>query len=205
VVSRFINEPAQLLTQFPSGGQQMISLIRDLVASDPGTLPLILSLNAKANSDQVEAIGTGLGQVALVCSRTAQAFASEILRMTLAADNQPLTQAFAGVMGDLFFDSVGPAGVGGGGGPTATSGAIGGAAVSGANLNLTTSVRTGSINSLTSGAFTSATPGSPGSLFTSVTPASSGSLFTGRQGGSVSQNVITTANTLSKSVSPSRP
>jgi hypothetical protein len=66
VVSRFINEPVQLLTQFSSGGQQMISLIRDLVASELGTLPLIFSLNAKANFDQVEAI-TGLGQVALVC------------------------------------------------------------------------------------------------------------------------------------------
>src|ERR1700683_1770274 len=81
VVSQFINEPAKILTQFPSGGAQMSSLIRDLIASDPGTLPLITELNAKANADQVHAIGTGLGQAALVCARTAKAFADEIQRV----------------------------------------------------------------------------------------------------------------------------
>ena len=59
VVSRSMNDPEQLLTQFPSGGPQMISLIRDLVASEPGTLPLILDLSAKANSEQVKSYWPG--------------------------------------------------------------------------------------------------------------------------------------------------
>src|ERR1700683_2160937 len=100
-VSRSVNDPEQLLTQFPSGGQQMTSLIRDLVASEPGTLPLVLDLSPKANSEQVQAIGTGLGQAARVCSRTAPAFANEIQQMTVATDVQPVTQAFAAVVDEL--------------------------------------------------------------------------------------------------------
>src|ERR1700685_4601994 len=82
VVSQFINDPGRLLTQFPNGGPQMISLIRDLVASDPGTLPLFINLNGKANAEQVQALGAGLGQAALVCKLTAQAFSNEIQQMT---------------------------------------------------------------------------------------------------------------------------
>ncbi len=135
VVSRFTNDPEQLLTQYPDGGPQMISLIRDLVASDPGSLALILDLSANANTQQVKALGTGLGQAALICARIAQGFANEIEQMTVAVDNQPLSLAFASVMGDLYLSSAGPAGVGGGGGPTATNGAFGGTPASGAPLN----------------------------------------------------------------------
>jgi hypothetical protein len=161
-VSRFINDPAQLLTQFPSGGRQMISLIRDLVASEPGTLPLILDLSAKASSEQVQAIGTGLGQAARVCSRTAPAFASEIQQMTVATNVQPVTQAFAVVTSDLFLGSVGPASGGGaGGGGSGQNGPIGGVAASGAPFDLTTSVPTTPSNSSTLSL--SVTPGTPGS------------------------------------------
>jgi hypothetical protein len=142
VVSQFINEPGRLLTQFPSGGPQMISLIRDLVASDPGTLPLIINLNAKADPQQVQAIGTGLGQAALVCKRTAQAFSNEIQQMTIAANNQPLTQAFAGVMGDQFLGLADLSVGGGGAGATGQVGFVGGVAASVAPLNLPASVPT---------------------------------------------------------------
>ena len=141
VVSQFVNDPGKLLTQFPSGGSQMISLIRDLVASDPGVLPLIINLNAKANTEQVQAMGAGLGQAALVCRRTAQAFSNEIQRMTITADNRPLIQAFSAVMGDLFLGSAGPAG-GGGGGLTGTGAAVVGVAAGSGVINLTTSVPT---------------------------------------------------------------
>ena len=191
VVSQFINDPGRLLAQFPNGGPQMISLVRDLVASDPGSLSLIINLAATANAEQIQAIGTGLGQAGLLCSRTAQGFASEILQMTAASNNQPLSQAFSAVMGDLFLSSTYTAGVGGGGGGgTTTSGAVGGVFVSGVTFNLRTSVPTGSTNSLTSGTFKL---GSPGNLITLGTPPSPSG-----PGGSH-------PNTLSKSVSPSRP
>jgi hypothetical protein len=150
-VLQFINNPSRLLTQYPSGGPQMISLIRDLVASDPGTLPLIINLDTKANPEQIQAIGTGLGQAALVCKRTAQAFANEIQQMTIATNNQPLTQAFAGVMGDQFLGLATPSVGGGGAGVTGQVGFVGGFAAGSAPLGLTTSVPTATGHSLTQG------------------------------------------------------
>jgi hypothetical protein len=229
VVSQFINDPRKLLTQFPSGGPQMISLIRDLVASDPGALTLIINLNAKANAEQIQAIGAGLGQAALVCRQTAPAFANEIQQMTITADNRPLTQAFSAVMGDLFLGSADPAG-GGGGGPTATNEAIGGVPTSGGLLNLTTSVPTafgvgggrgGATNgtagalgassgpsSLTTNLNTASSKSTTTGLFTSPTPGNSGGKAGGTPGGpssSVSPNSIVIPNTIARSVSRSTP
>jgi len=194
VVSQFINDPSRLLAQFPTGGPQMISLIRDLVASDPGSLPLIINLAPTANAEQIQAIGTGLGQAGLVCSRTAQGFASEILQMTVAANNQPLSQAFSAVMGDLFLSSTDAAGVGGGGGPT-TAATIGGYSASSVTFNPVTSVPKGSTNS-SAGTFKAGSLGSPFTLGTAVTLGTSGNPV-----GPGSSR----PNTLSKSVSPSRP
>jgi hypothetical protein len=167
-LSQFINDPGRLLAQYPSGGPQMISLIRDLVASDPGTLPLIINLNAKANPEQLQAIGTGLGQAALVCKRTAQPFSNEIQQMTIATNNQPLTQAFAGVMGDQFLGLATPSVGGGGAGVTGQIGSVGGVAAGGAPLSLTTAVPTSTGSgptftfSSSSTAGTAATTGSSG-------------------------------------------
>jgi hypothetical protein len=141
-LSQFINDPSRLLTQYPSGGPQMISLIRDLVASDPGTLSLIINLDAKANPDQLQAIGTGLGQAALVCKRTAQPFSNEIQRTAIATNNQPLTQAFAGVMGDQFLGLADPSVGGGGAGVTGQVGFVSGVGAGAAPFSLTTSVAT---------------------------------------------------------------
>ena len=78
----------------------MISTIRDLVASDPDMLPRVLDLSAKSNAEQINAIGAGLGQAALVCSRGDPTFANEIQQMVAAVNNQPLTLTFAGVVGN---------------------------------------------------------------------------------------------------------
>jgi hypothetical protein len=190
ILSQFINDPGRLLAQFPSGGPQMISLIRDLVASDPGTLSLIINLNAKANPEQLQAIGSGLGQAALVCRRTAQAFSNEIQQVTVAANNQPLTQAFAGVMGDQFLGLAGPS-VGGGGGATGPAGFFGGAAAGITPRDLATSVPTATSHSITLGA--GSTPvsaggssgrnsGSPSTIFAGSTSGLSGSISSSNPG-----------------------
>jgi hypothetical protein len=211
-LSQFINDPGRLLTQFPNGGPQMIALIRDLVASDPGTLPLVINLDGKANNEQVQAIGTGLGQAALVCKRTAQAFSNEIQQMTIAANNRALTQAFAGVMGDLFLGLEGPSVGGGGAGQTGQVGPTGGVAAGGAPLNLSTSVRTPTGNSFTpSHSFGAASTGSSGNG-----TGGSSSIFSGNPGGlpgSSSQGTSGTPGSSSSvssfnkpaSTSPSRP
>jgi hypothetical protein len=227
-LSQFINDPSRLLTQYPSGGPQMISLIRDLVASDPGTLSLVINLNAKANPDQLQAIGTGLGQAALVCKRTAQPFSNEIQRMAIATNNQPLTQAFAGVMGDQFLGLAGPSVGGGGAGVTGQAGSVAGIGAGAAPFSLTTAVATstGSGHTFTfsssSVAGTPATtgssgnsaglpgvagpglPGSTGSLPGPTSPGGSSSLVVSNSLGG-SNNSVSFHSNISKSTSPSLP
>ena len=77
-IQDFLANPRALLTQYPDGGPQMISRVRDLAASDPSTLNAIVGLLATANAMQSTAIGTGLGQVALMAVRTDQAYANQI-------------------------------------------------------------------------------------------------------------------------------
>ena len=118
----FKADPAQLLQQFPNAGPGLISRIRDLVASDQATLPLIIQLLSTANltltPDQVNALGIGLGQAALVCLRVDQAFATEIQNAVAAANNDPFAVAFAGVLGDRPIAALGggAGGVSGGAG-----------------------------------------------------------------------------------------
>ena len=77
-IQLFLAQPAALLEQYPSGGGQMISRVRDLAASDPSTLDAIVGLLATANADQSTAIGIGLGQVALMAVKIDQAYANQI-------------------------------------------------------------------------------------------------------------------------------
>lgn len=161
-LTQFKADPAQILKQFPSGGAQMISMIRDLVASDPTTLPLILDLAAKANADQINAIGTGLGDGALICVKTDQAFATEIQQMVAALGNETLAQAFTGVLGDQGIASVGGGGGGGagGGGEEGTGSSSGGGFLGGtSNFFLTTGTTNNGSNYFTSNYATGATPG----------------------------------------------
>lgn len=143
-IGQFRSEPAQLLSEHPRGGARMISMVRDLVASDEAALPLVLDLSANGNPDQINAIGTGLGQAALVCSRVDQLFANEIQQMVAASNNRSLVLAFTDVLGDqqLAAAEGGGGGGGGGGGPTGNNGILGGFVGSIEELNLTTSVRT---------------------------------------------------------------
>jgi len=78
VIQEFLANPSALLTQYPIGGAQMIARVRDLAASDPSTLNPIVGLLATANANQSTAIGTGLGQVALMAVKTDQAYANQI-------------------------------------------------------------------------------------------------------------------------------
>ena len=99
-LTQFIADPGQLQSKYPNGGARMISFVRDLVASDPNMLPRVLDQSANSNADQVNAIGAGLGQAALVCSRGDPTFANEIRQMVAAINNQPLALTFAAVVGN---------------------------------------------------------------------------------------------------------
>jgi hypothetical protein len=77
-IQDFLGDPGALLKQYPDGGAAMIARVRDLAASDPSTLNAIVGLLATANDAQSTAIGTGLGQVALMAVKTDQAYANQI-------------------------------------------------------------------------------------------------------------------------------
>lgn len=117
IVQQFLANPASLLTQYPSGGAQMIAQVRDLAASDPATLKPLLALLKTANADQASAIGTGLGQVAVMAVKHDQAYATQIQEDVIAAQNNSTLVAFdAAIGGSIQLTAAGPGGGGGGGG-----------------------------------------------------------------------------------------
>ena len=119
IVRQFLANPVALLARFPNGGPKMIAEVRDLAASDPATLSALIGLLATANSDQATAIGTALGQVALMAMRIDPAYGTQIQTMIVAAQNNLALVAFSAVVGgDIKLSAAagGPGGGGGGGG-----------------------------------------------------------------------------------------
>lgn len=124
-VTQFIANPTQALQDYPSGGPQLISLIRDVALAHPEALQTIVGLLANATADQQTAIGSGLGQAAQMSLRTNQAYANQIQQALIASGFQNAITAFAGVTGNVNIASTGPGGGGGGGGVGGSTGANG--------------------------------------------------------------------------------
>src|SRR5664279_1651466 len=61
-VDEFLANPTQVMAQYPNGGAELISLIRDVATSHPEALATITSLLSSGNADQQAAVGSGLGQ-----------------------------------------------------------------------------------------------------------------------------------------------
>jgi hypothetical protein len=125
-IQEFTNNPSQVLTQFPNGGGQMISRLRDLLASDPAVLSPILTLIANANKDQKSAIGAALAQAAKLYGRSDQTFANQIQQAVANTQDQELIVAYAASAGDQPIGGIG--GGGSGGGPGGGSNPLGGPA-----------------------------------------------------------------------------
>jgi hypothetical protein len=172
-IAGFLGNPSQLLSLYPHGGAQLISKIRDLLASDPATLAVVVDLSAKGGGDQINSIGTALGQAALVCSRRDQLFANEIQQMVAASNNQPLIIAFTEVMGDQQLAATEPGvGAGGGGGGAADqSGSFAGSFV-GAPLTATHNTPTNFFTLNSNPSFDVTNPISPTDPRPSVIPTS---------------------------------
>ncbi|RTM05645.1 MAG: hypothetical protein EKK33_33785 [Bradyrhizobiaceae bacterium] len=155
-VSDFLGSPAAVLQDAKNaeGGQDMITLVRDLVASNPTTLPVVIGLLDKANPAQQGAIGSALGQAANLCLKPDQAFAGDIVGQLAASSSDSAKNAYAAVTGTYPLRSV----AGGGG--------VSGGASGGTTGSLTTPVG----GSSTFAAFSSnSVAGSPGNYFTGST------------------------------------
>jgi hypothetical protein len=122
VIQQFLANPDALLAQYPAGGAKLIAQVRDLAASDPATLKALLSLLKEANPEQASAVGTGLGQVAIMAVKTDQAYATQIQEGVLAAQNDSALVAFSAAIGGSIQLTAATGGGGGGGGGGAEEG-----------------------------------------------------------------------------------
>lgn len=127
VISDFKAAPNSLLQQYPTGGPQLISRVRDLGASDPTTLPgLIALLKDRATTpDQMRSIVAGLAQVARMAAQSDQAYANEIQTAIAGTGNPDVIAAYQAATGDAQIAATGGGAGGGGsgaGGPTGNGG-----------------------------------------------------------------------------------
>jgi hypothetical protein len=167
-VQQFLANPSAWMAQFPNGGAPMIAAVRSL-GSDPATLKAIVGLLATANTEQSTAIGTGLGQVAVMAVKTDQKFATDIQTAVVTAQNESALVAFKSVVGgDLQLTAAaGTTGGAGGGGESSTVGSSGlGGFFAGNPENFPTSA--GSKGDDFPGP--SFSTGSPGTLFSPISP-----------------------------------
>src|SRR5580704_1833434 len=133
-VPDFVANPGALLTLYPFGGGSMVSDVRDLVTADMQTVDPLLSLVATANSEQKNALGTGLGLAALDLARSNPQAASVIQNALVRLNDPTLLAAYAAVTGNQRLAAAGPGAGAGGGGESATgnagvNGGIGGPSV----------------------------------------------------------------------------
>jgi hypothetical protein len=160
-IQQFLTNPSTLLTQYPNGGPQMITQVRDLAASDPLTLNALIGLLGTANPDQAAAIGTGLGQAAELAVNTDEAYATEIQSAVASAGNTNALVAYSAVVGGDIKLAAAFGGGGGGGGEEGTSqngSFLGG--FGGTEPNLHT-FATNTADSFPTLMFTPGTPGTP--------------------------------------------
>ncbi|WP_298241376.1 hypothetical protein [uncultured Bradyrhizobium sp.] len=142
VISDFKAAPSSLLQQYPTGGPQLISRVRDLGASDPTTLPGLIALlkDPATTKDQMRGIVAGLAQVARMAASSDQAYANEIQAAIAGTGNADVIAAYQAATGDVQIAATGGGAGGGGtgaGGPTGngfpTGGGGGGTVVFGNN------------------------------------------------------------------------
>jgi len=117
VVSSFLANPGQALTQNPGGGPGLTKEVRDLLTSDKNTLTSIMGLLKNASPDQQTAIADGLAQAAKVQAKNDPAFANDIQAAVAASGLPEVIKQYASIAGD-----TGTAATGGGGGGTGGGG-----------------------------------------------------------------------------------
>src|SRR3954452_9426571 len=117
VISDFKATPTSLLQQYPGGGAQFISRVRDLGGSDPSTLSARIGLlkDPATTKDQIRGILAGLAQVARMAASSAPAYATEIQTAVAGTNNPDVIAAYQAATGDVAIASNG-GGAGGGGG-----------------------------------------------------------------------------------------
>jgi hypothetical protein len=163
----FVANPSALLALYPLGGGSMVSDVRDLVTADMQTVDPLLSLVATANSEQKNALGTGLGLAALDLARSNPQAASVIQNALVRLNDPTLLAAYAAVTGNQRLAAAGPGAGAGGGGESATGGAGVNGGIGGPTFLFPSFGTTNTADTFT---FPSVTGGTPGTPNISVSP-----------------------------------
>jgi hypothetical protein len=124
-VNQFLANPAQVMAQYPNGGAELISLIRDVAVSHPEALATLTSLLSAGNAAQQGAVGSGLGQAYIIVLNTNQAYAAQIAAAVGASGSDSAKIAFSGSTGNVSTAAIGGGGGAGGGGSGGPAGGSG--------------------------------------------------------------------------------
>ena len=111
-------------SQYAIGGGQLTSTIRDLLLSDSGALPGILSLIPAANADQKAAIAAGLAQAAKLWLGGDPAFSTYIQQQVAQTNDGSFILAYSTAAGNQPIGATG--GGGSSGGPGGQTSSLGG-------------------------------------------------------------------------------
>jgi len=169
-VSVFVANPGALLTLYPLGGGSMVSDVRDLVEADMQTVDPLLSLVATANSEQKNALGTGLGLAALDLARSNPQAASIIQNALVRLNDPTLLAAYAAVTGNQRLAAAGPGAGAGGGGESATGGAGVNGGIGGPSFQVPDFGTKNVADSFSFPNVTGGTPGTPGGPVSPTAP-----------------------------------
>ena len=161
-VADFVANPGALLTLYPLGGGSMVSDVQDLVTADMQTLDPLLSLVATANSEQKNALGTGLGLAALDLARSNPQAASIIQNALVRLNDPTLLAAYAAVTGNQRLAAAGPGAGAGGGGKSATGNAAPNGGIGGPSFLIQDFGTRNVPDTFTFPTLTGGTPGTPG-------------------------------------------
>lgn len=169
-VDEFLANPAQVMAQYPNGGAELISLIRDVATSHPEALATITSLLSSGNVDQQSAVGSGLGQAYKIVLNTDQAYAAQIAAAVAGSNSDSAKIAYSGATGNVSIASTGGGAAGGGGAGGGSGGPAGGSG---------SGIPTGGSNSGSGGTTGQNTTQNSGNTFTGGGGGVSGSTSTG--------------------------
>lgn len=125
-VDEFLANPTQVMAQYPNGGAELISLIRDVATSHPEALATITSLLSSGSVDQQSAVGSGLGQAYKIVLNTDQAYAAQIAAAVGGSSSDNAKTAYSGATGNVSIASTGGGAAGGGGSGGGSGGPAGG-------------------------------------------------------------------------------
>jgi hypothetical protein len=116
--------PAQVMSQYPNGGPDLITQVESLMNADRGNLGAIIAFAKTATEDQRKAIAQGLANVAKAFAASDPGYVNTIARAVDDSGLPEFGKAYAEAAGDTGTASTG--GGGGGGGPTAVGPPTGG-------------------------------------------------------------------------------